>query len=1040
MSERERIEQAITALEAQRGVLDDEVIQTTLAALTAHLAALEAEGEKRSLVSVLFADLSGFTSLSEKLDAEELQDIMGEFWKGLDQTILNHGGEIDKHMGDRVLAVWGLTQAHEDDPEQAVRTALSICARVADFREQHDSAVHIRTGINTGLASIGHISSTGERNIIGDTVNLAARLEKLAPNDSILISQSTYDQVRGLFECEAQQPIRVKGKTEPVQSYLVLRAQALAFEMPTRGLAGITTRTVGREAELALLQTAFQQVQAGRGLRWVTISGEAGVGKSRLMSDFETWARSLPAEPEFVKARAWPQTTYSPYHLLRTILAYRWQIGDSDPLAVARDKLTAGMVDALGPETGEQAAALIGHLIGFDFGHSKWISTTLHDSKQIQLQAEIMLQRTMGPMLADGPCVILLEDLQWADEQSLSLLSAILSLHHPWHLMVVGAARPGFWERQVRWETHIPHHHLVELGVLKGPQAGELVGELLQKVSQPPEWLTDLLVERGGGNPYFTEELVKWLVEQGLIQVGPSGWRVHLDEPHGLIVPGTVQGVLQTRIERLGRRERAILQQAAVVGLVFWRDAVEFVGEAPVPAELWRELEGRNLILAQPASQLPGEDEYQFKHALLRDVAYEYTLKKQRQVYHERAAQWLSTVAAERASEWAAVIAGHYQLAGDRAPAATWYRRAGRQARDVFELQTAIDYYRRALALLPSPLDEAEAGSQSETRVQLFQGLGEMLRLLAHFDEAAEAYIGMLVAAKSCADAALQTHAWRRAFLSLEDAKAALALDVTKTEFNSSDDSRRLTALELNLLGAMYQLLGCQGQPDPYMESTLSLLGEFDVQLERDTAGTFVLCDEAVEMAERIGNLGGKMLCLTQLGRARARTGDYETAVANLREVIRLSEEADWYGIAETHRLLAETLLDAHREAEAQASAAEALTWAQRVNQPAFIGRAWRTLGEVIGQTHQPVLVDGVTHGAQSCFMNSEQIFKEGGSRAERAFTMEKWAAYELAYGDPARGEEMQHKARTMLAQLGIRGPEIGEGPLDSAGRGRPLL
>jgi tetratricopeptide (TPR) repeat protein len=507
-----------------------------------------------------------------------------------------------------------------------------------------------------------------------------------------------------------------------------------------------------------------------------------------------------------------------------------------------------------------------------------------------------------------------------------------------------------------------------------------------------------------------------------------------------LIVPGTVQGVLQTRIERLGRRERALLQQAAVVGLVFWRGAVESVGEAPVPAEQWQELERRNLILAQPASQLPGEDEYHFKHALLRDVAYEYTLKKQRQVYHQRAARWLSAVAAERASEWAAVIAGHYQLAGERDPAVTWYRRAGKQARDVFELETAVDYYRHALELLPHAIDEGDEVEKTTERLQLFQGLGEMLRLLARFDEAAEAYIGMLVTARACEEAALQTQGWRRAFLSLEDAKAALALDITKTEFNSSDDSRRLTALELNLLGAMYQLLGCQGEPDPYMESTLSLLGEFDSQLERDVSGTFTLCDEALAMAERIGNLGGKMLCLTHLGRAKARAGDHEGAMGHLREVIGLSTRTEWYGIAETHRLLAETLLDAGRGSEARASAAKALSWAQRVDQPTFIGRAWRTLGVVVARTGIPFSLEGVDHDAGSCFATSEQVFKTGGARAERAFTLKQWAAYELADGDPTRGEAMEQKADTMLAQLGIKEPKIGERPLNPEGRRRPPL
>jgi hypothetical protein len=213
-------------------------------------------------------------------------------------------------------------------------------------------------------------------------------------------------------------------------------------------------------------------------------------------------------------------------------------------------------------------------------------------------------------------------------------------------------------------------------------------------------------------------------------------------------------------------------------------------------------------------------------------------------------------------------------------------------------------------------------------------------------------------------------------------------------------------------------------------------LGEIDTQLERDIAGTEALCGEAVAVADQIGNLGGKMLCLTHLGRARAQAGDTETALAHLRQVIRLSETAEWYGIAETHRLLAETLLETKDEAEAQSSAVEALVWARCVDQPGFVGRAWRTLGEVIGRTGIPASVDGVVHDARSCFEESEQVFREGGSRAERALTLAKWAAYELVHGDPERGDEMQRKADTMLTQLGIKDP----GMEDRPGAARPTL
>jgi len=1024
MTERAKIEQAIAQLEAQRAILGDEVTQTTLSALRANLAALK-PAEKRSLVTVLFADITGFTAIAEKLDAEDVQDMMSQLWARLDQKILAHGGQIDKHIGDRVMAVWGLTEPGEDDPEQAIRAALAMQAELVAFRQTLGIAIPMRTGVNTGLASVAHIASTGERNVIGDTVNLASAMEQAAPSDGILITQATYNQARGLFDMQEQPPLIVKGKTEPVQAYLVLRSRTRSFRMQTRGLAGITTRTIGRQAELTVLRTAYQQVCAGDGLQWLTISGEAGVGKSRLLTDFERWARSLPKEPRFLKARAWPQTTHTHYHLARSLLVFHCQIGDSDPLSIAREKLTAKLTEVLGNNTGKQAAAFIGQLIGFDFSHTRWITDSQQDSRQIQRQAKTLLQLYLGQLTATEPAVMLLEDLQWADEKSLILLSDLLSDQHPWRLTVIGAARPPFWTRAAHW-GEFAHHRRLELKALTNGLANELAHELLQKVVHSPAWLVELLVERGGGNPYFTEELVTWLVEQGLIETGSTTWQVHTERPQGLSVPGTIQGVLQTRIEQLDQKERAMLQQAAVVGLAFWGGAVDYIGQEKATPEQWADLQQRDLILPQTTSQLPGEDEYHFKHSLLRDVVYEYALKKERQVFHKRAAEWLSQLAVERVGEWAAVIAAHYEQAQEPSLTAEWYQRAGEQARTIYALEVAIGYFQQALSLLPPFSQEQEQPTNGAARrMKLYQGLGEMFHLEVNFPKAAEAYIGMLAAAAAAGDQVSQTHAWHRAFLSLEDAKAAIALGAEEVEFDNSAAVQQLMPLKLNLLGAIYQVLGSQGRADPYMESTLSLLQEPEYPVGGDAHAAIALYQHSLDIAQKTGNLGGKMLCLTNLGRARVELGEYRAAVADLLQVIQLAERVEWFGISETHRLLAEAYLGEARTADALAPAKQALAWARAVERQVFIGRSWLTLGKVAAQLTIPVAVGSAAHDASACFANSERIFKETGIQVERANALLTWARYELKRGDRRRGEAMRQKANRMLTQLGINRPQV---------------
>ena len=264
------------------------------------------------------------------------------------------------------MALWGADTAREDDPERAIRAALAMQAAVASFQMTRDAPLAMRIGINTGPVVVGMVGTTGEFTALGDAVNLASRLERAAPVGGILIGHDTYRHVRGIFDVQAQETLVVRGRAEPVRAYRVLRAKPRAFRMATRGVEGIETRMVGREAELRVLQTAYAEAMGTAQTRVATIIGEAGVGKSRLLYEFENWLELRPETILYFRGRATPNTQNVPYSLFRDLFAFRFDIMESDTTAVALDKFRRGMAGALEPDL----ADVVGHWLGFDFSSS----------------------------------------------------------------------------------------------------------------------------------------------------------------------------------------------------------------------------------------------------------------------------------------------------------------------------------------------------------------------------------------------------------------------------------------------------------------------------------------------------------------------------------------------------------------------------------------------------------------------------------------------------------------------------------------------
>jgi ABC-type oligopeptide transport system substrate-binding subunit/class 3 adenylate cyclase/ribosomal protein L40E len=681
--------------------------------------------KERRIVTILFSDVKGSTAMAEDLDPEDWAEIMDGAFDVLIEPIYHYEGTLARLMGDAVLAFFGAPIAHEDDPERAIRAALEITAQAAEYAEKLEKErgigpFGVRVGINTGLVVVGEVGSDlrVEYTAMGDAINLAARMEQNALPGGILISHDTYRHVRGVFDVLPQEPLTVKGKRQPVQTYVVERAKPRAFRKPMRGVEGIETRMIGREAELKRLQEAFFTAMEDRELQMATIVGEAGVGKSRLLHEFDIWAEVRAERYYFFKGRALQELQHLPYSLIRDLFAFRFQIEDTDPLPVVREKLEQGASAAHGErEESHMRAHFIGHLLGFELGPSPHLEGVQDDPRQLRTRALTYLIDYFKALAAQLPVLMLLEDLHWTDDSSLDTLNhlALALVDQP--LMIVSAAQPALLERRPHWGEGQPFHRRLQLEPLSRRNTRRLLEDILQKVDRVPDTLTEPVIAGAEGNPFFVEEVVKILVEDGVIVKGEEQWQVDLSRLIDVRVPSTLKGVLQARLDRLPALHRTILQQASVMGRLFWdlavvrisESATEGLEEAEVLSTL-SALRGAEMIFQRQTSAFARAQEYVFKHAVLREVTYESLLESLRSIYHGLAADWLMEQSGERAGEYTALIGEHLELAGRTAKATDYLLQAGDRARRLYAHQEATYAYQRALALLKEQENHEQAG------------------------------------------------------------------------------------------------------------------------------------------------------------------------------------------------------------------------------------------------------------------------------------------------------------------------------------------
>ena len=906
MTEQQQLEAAIAALEDQRSALGDAVVESLLSAARAKLAALTAAvavppvpAQTLKQVSILFLDVVGSTALSQHLDPEAISAVMDDALSRGTAIVQAHGGKVLQYAGDNILAVFGADEAREDDAERAVRCGLSLLelgrALGAEVRMAHGhDTFNVRVGVHTGGVLLGG-GVDADGSIRGIAVNIAARMEQTAPAGALRISHDTYAQVRGLFEVEVQPPQAVKGVDEPIPSYLVLSAKARSFRLGSRGIEGVATRMIGRDAELAALQAAFKRVFIDRQLAVVSVVADAGIGKSRLLYEFAAWSEVCPERFFVFRGRATPQTQGQPFGLLRDIIAWRFQIADDDSVEAARRKVEQGIVplfmDDDGPELSEGHAHLLGHLVGIEWRDSRHVKGILDDPRQIRnraFHAAAQLFRRMSQ--SDGtPVVLELEDLHWADNESLDFLAYLAETNRDVPLLIVACCRPTLFERRVNWCTEGVEQRL-DLQPLGKDTSRLLVGELLKKLPEVPVALRELVTGGAEGNPFYMEELVKMLIDQGAIATGEV-WQVNAERLLLTKVPTTLVGVLQARLDGLPVPERLTLQHASVIGSVFWDRALfelDTKANHTLPSLVRREL-----TVPREDSTTDDLREYTFKHQILHQVTYATVLKVTRRDLHGKLARWLAAQTGLRANDFLGAAAKHFELAGDMANAAEYHTRAAEHARTRMAHEAVLEHVQQALALL----DRMPATNTRLMRWRLFEVREVTLDMQGHRVEQRADIDAMTELAEALDDDRRRAHAaWRRSALAqrLADYVAAEAAARQAAEWarRAGDDELRLLAQRMLAMAHIFQ--GRPGDGRVIAEQTLAeartlALGRVEglclnalsvmLAMQSDDVGALQLDQQSLVVhraagdrrneAIAQGNIGASWLGLGELTRAR---------------------------------------------------------------------------------------------------------------------------------------------------------------------------
>jgi class 3 adenylate cyclase len=789
---------------------------------------------ERKIVTVLFADLVGFTAQAERLDPEDVQAVLEPYHARLRSELERYGGTVEKFIGDAVMALFGAPVAHEDDPERAVRAALAIRDWIAE-----EGKLQVRIAVNTGeaLINLGARPESGEGMAAGDVVNTTARLQAAAPVNGILVGETTYRATAQTVDyCEAT-PVEAKGKGAPIPVWEVAQARArFGVDLGPSAIGPL----VGRERELELLKGALTRARLQKSPELVTLAGVPGIGKSRLVSELFASIERGEQDSQLIywrQGRSLPYGEGVSFWALAEMVKAHAGILETDSAEDAESKLKRALEGLIG----EDVEWVHAHLLPL-VGQGADVAAASRD------EAFAAWRRFFEALAEQRPLVLVFEDIQWADEGLLDFIGHLVDWVHGVPMLILCTARLELLERRPAWGGGKLNAATVALAPLSDDETATLISSLSERPLLPAETQTALL-DRAGGNPLYAEQYVRMLAEQ--------------ETAEDLPLPESVQGIIAARLDALPSEEKALLQDAAVVGKVFW------LGALAATEQQLHALQQKEFVQRARRSSVEGETEFAFRHLLVRDVAYGQIPRAERAQKHRRAAEWIESLG--RPEDHAEMVAHHYLNALELARAAgqavdqiasrAWValRDAGDRAASLSALPQAERYYAQALALLAD--DDPE-------RPQMLFRLGKARHLSAQggpeeLEEARDAFV-------TAGD--------------LENAAEA-ALVLANISWHRGRRDEMLAHLD------QARSLVAGTPPSRAQASVLTELARYEMLADRNESA-IEFGSEALTLAEQLGLDDLRVAALNNVGSARALSGD-PRGFAELEESVALASQVN---------------------------------------------------------------------------------------------------------------------------------------------------
>jgi class 3 adenylate cyclase/tetratricopeptide (TPR) repeat protein len=649
------------------------------------------DGE-RKYVSVLFSDLTGYTSMSEKLDPEEVKEITCRIFGEISKIVATYDGFIEKYVGDAVMAIFGVPNSHEDDPIRAIKAAREIHQVVdaisPEIEKKIGRSISMHSGINTGLVVTGEVNmERGTHGVAGDTINLAARLSSLAKPGQILIDGGTCRQVEGHFECEFVKTTTVKGKSEPVQVNLIVTERDKPITI--HRLSGVRAELIGRKMEMSELHDAVERLQQGKGSIF-SIYGAAGTGKSRLSEEFK--AGLDLNKIQWVEAHAYAYSQNISYFPLIDFLNRILDIDEKDVSEKVKQKIESGMESLLG-NIKDDVIPYLGRLYSLSYPQVENVSPEFWKSR---LQAAVL--EIFSAIAARAPTVFFMEDLHWADPSFMELIRrSFLEILHP--AIVICTYRPTLSLFTGQQKANVTkYYHEILLENLSLSDAQSMLESLLKTESIPSE-LKRWVQNKAEGNPFYLEELINSLIESDWLVQDSAGWKLigTLTESD---IPSSLHGIISGRLDRLEKQTKRILQEASVIGRDFLYEILKRISELKerIDGEL-NQLERLDLIRTR---SFQPDLEYMFKHALTQEIVYNGLLKKHRKQIHEQIAQVMENLFKDRLSEFHETLAFHYVRGNSQSKAVDYLLKSGKKCLERYAAEEAHQYFGKAYEIITS--------------------------------------------------------------------------------------------------------------------------------------------------------------------------------------------------------------------------------------------------------------------------------------------------------------------------------------------------